>query len=121
MEHQPPKHICPVCAKGYTYKSELDRHITVHSTVLPFGCDKCPKRFAQIKSRNRHVEVHNNKTFVCSQCDKVAGTKEKMYSHFRGAHSKGYNAKCGKHCQWPATRAHHQENCDACKVIIEQE
>ena len=118
MEHQPPKH-CPVCAKGYPFKSELDRHITVHSTVLPFGCEKCPKQFAQIKSKNRHVHVHDNKSFVCSQCDKVADTKEKLYTHFRGAHSKGYNAKCGKHFQWPATRVCHQENCDACKVIIE--
>ena len=121
MEHQPPKHSCPVCAKGYPFKSELDRHITVYSTVLPFACEKCPKWFSQIKTKNRHVHVHDNKSFVCSQCDKVADTNEKLYSHFRGAHGKGNNAKCGKHFQWPATCARHQENCDTCKVIIEQE
>ena len=120
-DHKPLKHICPVCAKGYPYKSELDRHMPVHSTVLPFPCSKCTRRFGLEKSRTRHEKCHENKSFVCSECDKVTDTQDKLYTHFCGAHGKGYNAKCGEHFQWPATRAHHQEKCTKCQLIIEQE
>ena len=121
QEHKPMRHFCVVCGLRHIYKSELDKHVAVHNTVLPFQCGQCGKRFAQKKSLNRHEDVHKNKSFVCSVCDKVSETKDRLYTHFRGAHGKGYRAKCGKHFQWPATRARHQQGCDPCKEIIARE
>ena len=120
-EHQDPKHHCQVCGQGFPFKSEMERHSGVHLAVLLFGSDKCEKRFAQVKSLNRHKTVHNNESHPCEECGKVCGTSDKLYTHFRGAHGKGYDAKCGVHYQWPGTRARHQNSCTNCQVIIAQE
>ena len=120
-EHKPPTKFCGVCGKGYYFQSELNKHVAVHSEVLPYRCPSCGKHFAQAKSLSRHQELHSNKTVVCSQCDKVCASQDRYYSHYRGAHGKGYTAKCGKHYEWPAARARHQENCDACTDIIAKE
>ena len=120
-EHKPPTKFCGICGKGYYFQSELNKHVAVHSEVLPYGCSSFGKCFAQAKSLSRHQELHSNKTVVCSQCDKVCASQDRYYSHYRGAHGKGYTAKCGKHYQWPAARAHHQENCDKCMEIIAEE
>ena len=42
-----------------------------------------------------------------------------MYTHFRGAHGKGYRATCGELYQWPAARAQHQGGCTPCKNHLE--
>ena len=48
-EHSEPAHICTECGKAYPFNSELERHMGVHTQILPFGCDLCDKRFAQKK------------------------------------------------------------------------
>ena len=93
----------------------------MHNDVLPFPCDACTKRFASEKSLRRHKNVHNEKDISCEVCGKISTTPEHHYSHFRGAHSTGYKAKCGKVFQWPATRARHYESCDICKDILAKE
>ena len=49
-EHQPPTKFCTVCGKGFYFQSELNKHVGVHSEVLPYGCTTCGKCFAQAKS-----------------------------------------------------------------------
>ena len=120
-EHNPPTIFCNVCGKGYYFQSELNKHSGVHSEVLPYPCRKCDKRFAQAKSLSRHQELHSNSTVVCSECDKVCESQDRYYSHYHGTHGKGYTAKCGKHYQWPATHARHQNSCDKCIEIIAKE
>ena len=93
--------------------------MNVHSDVKPFGCDLCEKRFTQNKSLTRHMKVHDDNPVMCSMCDKTCQTPEQMYTHFRGAHGKGYRAPCGKHYQWPAAQARHQEDCTPCKHHLE--
>ena len=51
----------------------------------------------------------------------MCATQDRYYSHYRGAHGKGYTARCGKYCQWPASRARHHEKCDTCIEIIARE
>ena len=52
-EHQAPSHICLKCGYSCVYKSEMDRRVAVHQEVLPYGCEKCDKRFASEKSSKR--------------------------------------------------------------------
>ena len=120
-EHQPPTKFCSVCGKGFYFQSELNKHVGVHSEVLLYGCTTCGKHFTQAESLGQHQEIHSNKTFVCSVCNKVCETQDRYYSHYRGAHGKGCTAKCGKHYQWPAAWARHQDSCDDCKEIIKKE
>ena len=49
-EHAPPTKFCVVCGKGFYFQSELNKHVPVHSEVLPYPCNTCGKRFAQQKS-----------------------------------------------------------------------
>ena len=115
--HEQPKHFCAECGAGFVYNSELMRHVGKHNEVLPFPCDKCEKRFAQEKSRKRHMNVHSEQSLNCKGCDRVFTTPERLYSHYRGAHGKGYDALCGKNFPWPAGRARHQDECDTCKEL----
>ena len=93
--------------------------MNVHSDVKPFGCDLCAKRFTQNKSLTRHKKVHADNPVTCSMCDKTCQTLEQIYTHFRGAHGKGYRAPCGEQYQWPAAWARHQGDCTPCKHHLE--
>ena len=124
-EHDSPQLFCPDpgCNKAFHFQSEYDRHVGVHNTVLPFPCDSCPKRFASNKSLVRHTEIHLNHTHECLDryCEKMYPMKDRLYTHFRGAHGKGYDAPCGKHFSWLGPRARHQEDCTPCGLKLQRE
>ena len=105
IEHTPPTYFCLECLEGFHFDAELQRHMNVHSDVKPFGCDLCEKWFTPNKSLTRHMKVHDDNPVTCSMCDKTCQTPEQMYTHFRGAHGKGYRAPYGELYQWPAARA----------------
>ena len=119
IEHTPPTYFCLECLEGFHFDAELQRHMNVHSDVKPFGCDLCEKWFTQNKSLTRHMKGHDDNPVMCSMCDKTCQTWEQMYTHFRGAHRKGYRAPCGELYQWPAARAQHQGDCTPCKNHLE--
>ena len=113
-EHTNYSLYCGECGKGFHFKSELERHIGVHNDILPFPCEECDRRFAAKKTLTRHLQEHSEKVFQCDMCDKVCPSNDKLYTHFRGAHGKGYTAPCGFWTQWPGKRARHQIKCDPC-------
>lgn len=39
------QHKCEVCAKFYTSKASLQRHVMIHADVRPFQCETCGARF----------------------------------------------------------------------------
>ena len=119
IEHTAPTFFCGICTEGFHYQAELTKHMNAHSAVKPYGCDTCDKRFTQNKSLTRHKKVHEDTTVSCTMCDKTCATPEQIYTHFRGAHGKGYDTHCGKHYQWPAGRACHQKDCTKCGHMIE--
>ena len=120
-QHFGPKHYCGECGKGFFFRSELLKHLPVHSNVLPYPCDQCPKCFSQKKSLKRHKRLHDDDTHACEHCDKVCETPERLYTHVRGKHGKGYDAKCGKNFPWSASKHRHQDRCTKCQSIIEAE
>ena len=119
IEHTAPTLFCGICFQGFHFEAQLNRHMNSHEDVKPFGCDMCEKRFTQNKSLTRHKKVHLGGTVTCTMCDKTCTTPEQLYTHFRGAHGKGYTAPCGDHFQWPGPRAKHQADCTSCKHKIE--
>ena len=122
QSHQEHKHVCGDCGSSFPYWSELERHTAVHQDVLPFYCTKCNKCFAQKKSLKRHKVLHIGTTYKCDKCDKVCESPDRLYSHQRGAHGKGYTSKCGKNnYQWPTGRSIHAAVCDECKDITAKE
>ena len=115
IEHTAPTFFCGECSEGFHFQAELTKHMNVHSAIKPFGCNLCQKRFTQQKSLTRHMKVHEDRTVTCPMCDKTCATPEQLYTHYRGAHGKGYDTPCGEHYQWPAHRARHQKACTKCK------
>ena len=65
------------------------------------------------KSHTRHMQIPRGFTFKCGKCT-YTYLEDRLYIHFHGTRSKGYDEPCGKHFQWPGARAQHQDNCDEC-------
>lgn len=46
MIHIGPRHQCPHCPKSFTQRSNLTRHVRIHTGVKPYSCMYCDKRFS---------------------------------------------------------------------------
>jgi len=49
---------CATCGKGFSQKSHVRTHQTVHTGVKAFTCSICDKKFSQLGHLNGHVERH---------------------------------------------------------------
>lgn len=58
MVKMPNRHQCSVCQKCFSAPSKLKRHILIHSSLRPFGCEFCPKAFRQLAHLKMHLSTH---------------------------------------------------------------
>jgi len=62
MVHGPKAFCCPECNKYFTQYGHLQVHLrTVHTTVQPFDCQVCGRKFNVASNRNRHERLHFTK------------------------------------------------------------
>lgn len=58
---------CDLCQYISFKKSDIGRHMNVHSDKKPFQCKICAKRFNRNVNLKRHIRIHANRCLVCRQ------------------------------------------------------
>ena len=86
---------CNVCNKAFRSKSDLTKHMLVHSGVKPHECKTCGSRFTQKGSLVLHVKsVHQGLRQVCSECKKTFSDKSNLSKHVKTVHKKEKSHEC---------------------------
>ncbi|XP_040179335.1 zinc finger protein Xfin-like isoform X2 [Rana temporaria] len=84
---------CEVCGKVFGSKSNLEKHLQIHTGQRPYPCSDCEKSFSCKNHLITHQRSHTGeRPFACNQCDRkfikqqhlvlhqVVHTGEKPYS-----------------------------------------
>lgn len=75
---------CTYCAKMFSHRGDMNKHLRTHTGEQPFSCHICQRRFKHTSNLKRHLTVHSgDKPFTCDLCGKKFNRKDKMESHRR--------------------------------------
>ncbi|KAF1377433.1 hypothetical protein PFLUV_G00200760 [Perca fluviatilis] len=83
------EYLCLVCEKGFSQRSNLTRHIHVHTGVKPFRCPLCHKTFSQKATLQDHLNLHTgDKPHKCKYCAVHFAHKPSLRRHLKDIHGK---------------------------------
>lgn len=77
---------CNVCDRKFKYELERDRHLMVHGSNRPYGCELCDHGSTKFQALQAHVRKHPF-VYVCSVCLQKFVSTVRLKLHFRESHT----------------------------------
>ncbi|XP_035219452.1 zinc finger protein 845-like [Stegodyphus dumicola] len=75
-------HVCYVCKKSCTQKSNLMEHMHIHTGEKSYACNVCSKSFVRKQDLVKHIRVHSGKKpYVCNVCNRTFKQKPHLAQH----------------------------------------
>lgn len=78
------KHACEFCGQGFGQRSDLRKHIMIHTGERPWVCETCEKTFQRKTDLVKHTRIHTGeKPYECEYCGKKVSDKSQLNVHRR--------------------------------------
>ena len=84
--HSKP-YACSFCPTSFVGRTDLERHILIHTGEKPFKCPHCPYQCIRKWNLKSHMKIHTGeKPFCCQHCDFKTSHKSNMEWHLVSKH-----------------------------------
>ena len=78
------KHACDYCGQAFGQRSDLRKHIMIHTGERPYTCETCEKTFQRKTDLVKHTRIHTGeKPYECEFCGKCVSDKSQLNVHRR--------------------------------------
>ncbi|CAI9729155.1 XP_029640697.2LOW QUALITY PROTEIN: uncharacterized protein LOC115215614 [Octopus vulgaris] len=96
MVHLPAEVLyeCTICAKKFTRKAHLKRHLRIHDPEKPYKCPHCEYRGCERSDISKHVLIHDEQKHICEVCGKAFRHIKNKELHVK-RHKGQRDYKCG--------------------------
>ncbi|XP_062394694.1 zinc finger protein ZFAT-like isoform X2 [Sardina pilchardus] len=77
---------CTVCERKFKNELDRDRHMMIHGTKRPFGCELCDHGSTKIQALQAHIRKHPF-IYVCAICLQKFVSSLRLRAHLQEAHA----------------------------------
>ncbi|XP_055295232.1 zinc finger protein OZF-like [Sitodiplosis mosellana] len=85
---------CSICFKSFTTNSQLLRHSMTHKDELPHACSKCGRRFTSLEDKRIHEKRCQRSLIACNQCHYKTVYKHCLKQHMQWKHGAKRSIEC---------------------------
>ncbi|XP_072536439.1 zinc finger protein ZFAT isoform X2 [Salminus brasiliensis] len=76
---------CQICDRKFKNELDRDRHLMVHGSKRPFGCELCDHGSTKFQALQAHIRKHPF-VYVCAICLQRFVSSVRLKSHFQQSH-----------------------------------